>query len=393
MIFLYQLNKNILEMSNQVKFTCAISNLSARQDCVLVLTNGGCLADGHGTEGGFYSAQTCAEIEKRHVSNVKNVEEWSEEIDQNLLSMRGEIDPFLEVRDGLPYRNGRVVHGGTTATYVSVDPVSKTMMVANAGDSDGYVLTQNGDVFHAHQITATHKPSSKIEYLRLEALRQSGMNVGRMVWNTKVAPRVPIFDDSGNAIDYFSPHKEVIDTTKAYNAVASALELDPTNEDLKAEKKKCLEAYHQAYRASSVHPTFQTHSRLMVGTAKGEYGCYLEGPKDTECGRETYLACTVSIGDYHAKKVGARSNWDVSRIDLTSFVGEKRMIFVASDGVHDCFTEEELAKIVLTTPCDQELLQKFVAKSKELFGSRKSGSSELVQADDISFFRADISHL
>ena len=88
MIFLYQLNKNILEMSTQVKFTCAISNLSARQDCVLVLTNGGCLADGHGTEGGFYSAQTCAEIEKRHVSNVKNVEEWSEEIDQNFYERR-----------------------------------------------------------------------------------------------------------------------------------------------------------------------------------------------------------------------------------------------------------------------------------------------------------------
>jgi hypothetical protein len=69
------------------------------------------------------------------------------------------------------------------------------------------------------------------------------------------------------------------------------------------------------------------------------------------------------------------------------------MIFVASDGVHDCFTEEELSKIVLTTPCDQDLLQKFITKSKELFGTRKPGSSELVQADDISFFRADISDL
>lgn len=380
-------------MSDQVKFTCAISNLSSRQDCVVVLPNGGCLADGHGTDGGFYSAQTCAEIEKRHVSNEKNVKDWSEEIEKNLLSMREEIEPFLEVRDGVPYRNGKVAHGGTTATYVSVDPVSKTMTVANAGDSDGYILTQNADVFHAHHITANHKPSSKDQYLRLEALRQSGMNVGRMVWNTKLCPHIPIFDELGNAIDYFSPHKEVIETTKAYNDVSSALELDPTNEELKAEKKKWLDAYHQAYKVSVSHPTFQTHSRLMVGTAKGEYGCYLEGPKDTECGRETYLACTVSIGDHHAKKVGARSNWDVSQIDLTSFVGEKRMIFVASDGVHDCFTEEELAKIVLTTPCDQELLQKFIAKSKKLFGVRKPGSSEMVQADDISFFRADISHL
>lgn len=380
-------------MSDQIKFTCAISNLSARQDSVVVFTNGGCLADGHGTDGGFYSSQTCDEIEKRHLSKDKNVEKWSEEIHNNLLSLRQEIESFLEIKDGVPYRNGRITHGGTTATYVSVDPSSKTMTIANAGDSDGYVLTQNGDVFQAHRITANHKPSSKEQYLRLEALRQSGMNVGRMVWNTKIVPHVPIFDESGNAIDYFSPHTDLIDTTKAYNNVSSALELDPTNEEKKEEKKKCLEAYHQAYRKSSAHPTFKTHSRLLVGTAKGEYGCYLEGPKDTECGRETYLACTVSIGDHHAKKVGSRSNWDVSRIDLTSFVGEKRMIFVASDGVHDCFTEEDLAKIVLTTPSDQELLQKFVDKSKELFGSRKPGTSELVQADDISFFRADISHL
>ena len=67
------------------------------------------------------------------------------------------------------------------------------------------------------------------------------------------------------------------------------------------------------------------------------------------------------------------------------------MIFVASDGVHDCFTEEELAKLVLTTESDQELLDTFVAKSKEVFCTSKGGV--LVQADDISFFRADISHL
>ena len=61
-------------MSNQVNFTCAISNLSARQDSVVVFTNGGCLADGHGTDGGFYSSQTCDEIEKRHLAKDKKGE-------------------------------------------------------------------------------------------------------------------------------------------------------------------------------------------------------------------------------------------------------------------------------------------------------------------------------
>ena len=63
------------------------------------------------------------------------------------------------------------------------------------------------------------------------------------------------------------------------------------------------------------------------------------------------------------------------------------MIFAASDGVHDCYTEEELAKEVMTTESDQDLLEKFVAKSKKMFQKKKYGYG-VVQADDISFFRA-----
>ena len=374
-----------------IKFTCAISNQSSRQDYVNTFENGACLADGHGTDGAFYAIHTCSEIEKRHTSGCKNIEDWSVEIDKNILPLKKEIDNSLEIIDGVPYRRDRIVHGGTTVTYISVDPVSKVMTVANAGDSTGYVFALSEGVYLSHEITANHKPYSKAEYDRLEALRQSGKNVGRLVWNTTSGCCAPIFDDSGKMIDYFSDHKPVKDTTHAYQVAADALELDPTNTEKMEEKKKSLQAYQEAFKASRASPTFEIHKRLIVGTVKGEYGCYLEGPKNTQCGLDTFLSCTVTIGDYHAKKVGARSDWDVSYKPLGSFVGEKRMIFVASDGVHDCFTEEELAKLVLTTESDQELLDTFVAKSKEVFCTSKGGV--LVQADDISFFRADISHL
>ena len=51
-------------------------------------------------------------------------------------------------------------------------------------------------------------------------------------------------------------------------------------------------------------------------------------------------------------------------------------VFVASDGVHDCYTDEDLAKLVMSGKSNAELLTEFVEKSRKLFGN---------QADDISF--------
>ena len=57
-------------------------------------------------------------------------------------------------------------------------------------------------------------------------------------------------------------------------------------------------------------------------------------------------------------------------------------VFVASDGVHDCFTRQELAELVLSDKTDDELLWIFVDKSKSLFSGR--------QHDDISFARCAV---
>lgn len=370
-------------------FTSAIANYSSGQDCVITFENGGALLDGHGDRGSFYSIYGGAAISKRHASGVGNVEKWTEEIDQEALQELVSANYGMTIRDGLPYLKDKVVHGGTTATYVAIDPVTQVITVANAGDSKAYIFAENDGAYHSIEITFNNGPTSQAECDRLVALRKSGQVVGKLMWNvTDRGEMVDMYDDDGQKIDYFSDHVAVQETTKAYYAATDAVEKDRTEENMK-EQKKCLDAYHAALKVSKASPTISTYNRLAVGTAKGEYGNYLVGPMDKFGNRETVLTCLVTIGDHHAKKVGARSNWDVRRIPISAVPVStgKRMIFAASDGVHDCYTEEELAREVMTTESDQELLTKFVEKSKKMFKKRKIGYG-VVQADDISFFRA-----
>lgn len=370
-------------------FTSAIANYSSGQDCVITFENGGAILDGHGDRGSFYSIYGGAAIAKRHVGNVGNVEKWSEEIDQEALHNLVATNSGMYIQDGLPYMRGHVVHGGATATYVAIDPVTQVITVANAGDSKAYIFAENDGAYHSKEITVNNGPTSQEECDRLVGLRKSGQVVGKLMWNVNDrGEMVDMYDDDGQKIDYFSDHVAVQETTKAYYAATDAFEKDRTDANMQ-EQKKCLEAYHAALKVSKTSPTFKTYNRLAVGTAKGEHGNYLVGPMDKFGCRDTVLTCLVTIGDHHAKKVGARSNWDVRRIPISTvpFSTGKRMIFAASDGVHDCYTEEELAKEVMTTESDQELLSKFVAKSKKMFQKKKYGYG-VVQADDISFFRA-----
>jgi hypothetical protein len=207
-----------------------------------------------------------------------------------------------------------------------------------------------------------------------------------MMWNSNdKGPMIEMYDGEGELIDWFSDHLALKETTSAYHAATAKLQADPSDEN-RQEQKKCLEAYHVAARASMASPTYSTYNRIAVGTAKGQHGNYFVGPKNKFGAVDTMLTCVVTIGDHHSKTIGGRSNWDVRRIPISSIPQGNRMIFVASDGVHDCYTEEELAKEVMMTESDVELLGKFVTKSKKMFQTKKVGFG-IVQADDISFFR------
>ena len=369
-------------------FTSAIANYSSGQDFVITLDNAAMILDGHGQQGAFYSMYAGAAIAKRHNSGAGNVEKWAEEIDQEAMRELVDANPGMYIQDGMPHLNGKIVHGGTTATYVSIDPVAQVITVANAGDSKAYIFAENDGAFYTEEITVNNGPTSQIECDRLVEMRKSGQVVGKLMWNVNDrGAMVDMYDDDGKKIDYFSDHVAVQETTKAYHAATAEIEKNRTPETIQ-EQKKCLEAYHAAMKVSMASPTYKTYNRLAVGTAKGEYGNYLVGPM------ETTLTCLVTIGDHHAKKVGARSNWDVRRIPISAvpaLPNGKRMIFGASDGVHDCYTDEELAREVMTTESDQQLLAKFVEKSKKMFQKKARdayGVIRVVQADDISFFRA-----
>jgi len=205
-----------------------------------------------------------------------------------------------------------------------------------------------------------------------------------LCWNVKSGEMPRIFSEDGKKIDYFSDHIPLIETTKAYHEATSALNLD-SSEEKRQEQKKCLINYHEALKMSKASPTYNIFTRMLNGTVKGEYGAYFVGPKNIFGLSDTLLSCVVTIGDHHSKKVGCRSNWDIRRFPIST-LPDNWVIFVASDGVHDCYTVEELAKEVMTTESDQELLQKFVEKSKKVFQTRNL-CRQIVQHDDISFFR------
>lgn len=359
-------------------FTGLLSNGASGQDYVKILESGAVLGDGHGVWGQYYAEEVCKKIEMLHQSGREDVASWSTEIENEMIDSWPVNDPSVIIAEGVPIKAGKVVRGGTTLTYVSYNKDRRTFTVANAGDSRGYIFGKG----YINSITADHSPLSVSEYERIESLRSTDDRIGTLMYNTSVGAMIPIYKN-GEKIDYFSEYIPVFETTKAYHAANAELKLDPSNEDKKKIQNKCMADYQTAFTTYRASNNYANHSRMMIGTAKGEYGTYLvSNPKYEKYG-ETTLSCTCTIGDHHAKKIGARSNWDVSYINIDSIPGSpgERTIFVASDGVHDSYTEEELADVVMNTASDEELLQKFIAKSKKMFSASK-------QHDDISFFRA-----
>jgi serine/threonine protein phosphatase PrpC len=79
------------------------------------------------------------------------------------------------------------------------------------------------------------------------------------------------------------------------------------------------------------------------------------------------LAMTRAIGDYPAHEIGLTTEPAVHLTWLDQEdLGDHAMIFMASDGILDCYEFDDLAKIVFTS--DQTtLLDQFREKAMELF--------------------------
>jgi len=233
------------------------------------------------------------------------------------------------------------VKGGTTFTCATVSFTGERIDVKFrwVGDSTGLVVTRSG-----WKRTTDHVPTNRLEHLRV--LNHGGT----MLYHTPGSPfPVPIFDAEHEPIDY-GAHPGAKAMKACWDAQANH-EQKPSEAYLKA-----LQLAKKDYAVLRREPIpFQF---LRPRNAAGEYGCYFATPVGS-------TAVTRSFGDFYMRPFGLTH--ELESVNF-SVVGEHGCVFLASDGVHDCFKIDELADLLLATECDDELNSIFVQTRKALFG-------------------------
>jgi serine/threonine protein phosphatase PrpC len=284
----------------------------------------GVLADGHGTRG-RESALFC--VKKVQEKMVKFLEQkWTEvEIADELKNVFKQV--HMELSDHPIFQkneNGVIhIHGGTTLTVLIVgkDEKGQTFIVsANVGDSDAFVFSEN----YYEILTTSHDPQNEEEYKRVSELKEPK---GDFIYQTHgayhIRDYVRIYDETGTKIEREKLLK--------YN--------DPKN---------------GLYFSSS--------------TVRGDISSYFvyEG--------KVHLAITRAIGDFYAHEFGMTYEPSIKIF----YPKENQILFLASDGILDCYHYEELSRLLLENKIDEELEKIFKQKAYSLFGSRH---------DDLSFIR------
>jgi serine/threonine protein phosphatase PrpC len=334
------------------------------------------------------------------------------------------------------------VRGGTTSTVVfhleSDDDKKQEEKVVFGwvGDSSGKIFLESEDgKVTILDGTEDHGGSNRAEYARLEARRQTGAVTGHLCYDTGGADHdsqyLRIYDADGSLPFYTpkaivatfaredhqaavaelakapeneelatkvqtclerataaqetfltSPQKVAYDKLVAYHAKNAELQKNPASAELKAQVEANLVAWREANQAYKAAPEYAAQSRINKGTTKDDgYGGYLVGPDSNKYGKQVRLAVTRSFGDFAGHQVGLIPEMEVREFLVKDLApARRRVIFVASDGVHDCYTDEDLAKLVLSGKSNDQLLAEFIVKSAQLFGK---------QSDDISFVRKE----
>ena len=236
--------------------------------------------------------------------------------------------------------------GGTTFTAIQIR--AQEIEFQWVGDSAGYLIIQ--DDRPKMWRTTNHDPTNASEFARI---RSCG---GICVYHPK---RQPVFDESGQRIGYDTEPAAL--ALKDYWTAKDALDLDPQDADLQSRVVECKRAYD---RAGPKPCAFQSFVKKNVS---GEFATYFVSPL-------LELAVTRAFGDTRAEKFGLSHELDRCTISIS---GAHGVAFAASDGVHDCFTSEELIGLILNTQADDELWEIFTSRAKSLFP----------KPDDISFVR------
>jgi serine/threonine protein phosphatase PrpC len=318
------------------------------QDAIRTLKNSCALADGHGLEGTEFATNACNEF----FNFVQKTDSDPSE------TMKGLDDLFLYLHESHKYRQG-----GTTLTCLILK--ENYLICSNVGDSDAFLFTLKNGKYHTLKLTQTHEPCCLSEYLRI---KEKGL--AECTYETICNQSLPIFDKDDNEIIYEKTYEKYQDSVKAWQQAHK--DYKEATPETKQSKKEFLDKIVKDSKEKKVEYQSSLDGKRLVSTARGDRACYVV------C-NDVKLAVTRSIGDYNAHKVGVIANPSSTLYSLDELdMGEKAVLFVASDGVLDCFEYEDLSQLVLTIEDDRELILEFQKRSVSLFGK---------QHDDISFLR------
>ena len=353
-----------------------IGNLKAKafimEDAISYKENFGALADGHGQRGSAIASFACEKVMTELTSLDKEVDpaHFFEIMPKLFKDIHFE---FLEkiskeygvvVVDKVPINYGITVRGGTTLTvmYKGVFCDRDYVMTANVGDSDAFLFTVKDGIYSSKKLTFTHEPTSEVEYQRIQS--QFGQNAAKFIFDTKGARYIkdylPIFDADGKKIEYVDTYKPYNDATILYQNAWQAWDLAKKAGEPADELDKSIIT---DYKLKKFQYESSVDSKRFPSTESGDRSAYIMTDKPDP----VMLAMTRSLGDYQSHKVGVIYEPFVNITDLsTEDLGDSSCIFMASDGILDCYLEDELSKIVLDGN-PNELLDIFQAKSLSLF--------------------------
>jgi serine/threonine protein phosphatase PrpC len=274
-------------------------------------------------------------------------------------------------------RDNIYVRGGTTLTVAIQGTYQGRpyLVTANVGDSEAYLFSVKDGVYHVKELTVVHEPTSQSEYFRVQKL---GHMAGHFVYHTQgattVAGHLPIFEPDGTPIVYqktFEPYKE---TAEKYRQIRQEM-ISYTKGSAEYEElyARALLLGKEYTRTKREHET-SLDSRRDVCTVRGDRSAYIMFEAN-HSDNEHKLAVTRAIGDYYGKNRGLTTEPHVQLTWLDEEdLGDKAVLFMATDGVFDCYHVEDLAKIVLESD-PSTFMEQFRTKAEEIFG----------EADDITY--------
>jgi len=264
------------------------------------------ILDGHGQNGKFVAITAKETFQKYFSENIQYLVENTEECLNSAYSFTDEeIKNALERKYQNENKNVKrvngylttgtnypsLISGGTTCTIaVIIDNIH--LYISNVGDSDAIIISITNNNISSEIITGNHSPENIDEF--------------ETVINNFPNPLSFEYDKSREK-DYYP-----------------IFEIDP------------LDGIYKITRKGN-----------YVKNVRHEFGSVVSAPKNAPF--DSTLSMTRSLGDYYLKKYGVSSKPTIKYINLSEIFKESPIIsiVVATDGVWDNHTYENISKLIL----------------------------------------------